>query len=177
MKILEWAFNIYQKMPNWKKKLKNEELIRIVQASCFNIHHKNTRNIDLEKLIEFTFMRSIMIHLANLERPFTKNEVILLTSAIKQYVWFEQAKLIHIQDNSNQIEVDISDVMGLRKEIRILYHKIKQAIACGKDFYNTSELIMVMYEISQKRALRDFFVQSEFVQDFFKKLNLEPMKP
>jgi hypothetical protein len=136
-------------------------LIKIVDASCLGIHYKNTRSLDIGTLLQYTFIRDIMVDLAGrIESP-KKEFVLPLVKAIKNYIWFEQAKLMHIQTGEDKVLVDIADVVGLRKEIRMLYHAIMQGMIVNREYYHDSEYIIILFEISQKRALRDFFMESE----------------
>ena len=123
MKILTNVFDFYQEIKIYEK-TPTDLLIRIVDASCLGIHYKDTRSLDLGILLQYTFIRDIMVYLAERVTSPHKEVFIPLVKAIKNYIWFEQAKLMHIQEGDDKVLVDIADVLGLRKEIRILYHSI-----------------------------------------------------
>ena len=90
MNIVNWAFTFYQDLTlKDLSMIPTEQLIRIVQVSCLDIHPKNTRSLDIGSLLEFTFIRDIMIHLSErLEGP-SKDIMVLLVNAIKSFIWLE----------------------------------------------------------------------------------------
>jgi hypothetical protein len=168
MNILTSVFDFYQEIDiKLYDKTNTGVLMGIVDSCCLGIHYKNTRSLDIGILLQYTFIRDIMVFLAEKLTSPHKEIFIPLTKAMKSYVWFEQAKLMHIQEGPDKVLVDICDVLGLRKEIRMLYHSIMQGIIVNKEYIHDSEMIMILFEISQKRAMRDFFMESNRIQEFF----------
>jgi hypothetical protein len=46
------------------EKLSSDQLIRVVTVSCFDLHPKEGRNIEIGDLKKYTFIRDIMEHLS-----------------------------------------------------------------------------------------------------------------
>lgn len=93
MKIITWTFDSNQELLTAKsmEQFSSEQLLRVVTSCCFELHAKETRNIDITELKKYSFIRDVMIHMSErLEKEVPSKEVImLLINAIKRFIYFE----------------------------------------------------------------------------------------
>lgn len=79
---------------------------------------------------------------------------------LKNFIWFEQSKLRHQAElQGKKFQIDVADVISLRKEVRVLYHIISQGILLND--INETQMVQILYELSQKRVIRDYFIKHE----------------
>ena len=120
----------------------------------------------MDTYVQHTFIQDIVKHLSvryinqnqhidkvsrNKDMPLiTKQQIMLMNFACKSFVYLEMAKLTHEmkqQEPDIDFEVQSSDVLGLREEVRVLYRIIQFAILNEFEAFTTKELIMVMFEL------------------------------